>query len=175
MSWFRTKRLPWLLVVAAGVILADRLSKLWIVAHINYGDAIPVIPNLFRLTHWLNDGAAFSLFADAASPTVVRWSLVSFSLIASVAVLVTLARVADRFSLLSVSLALVLGGALGNAWDRVATGLVVDFLEFHIFNYHWPDFNVADSAIVVGACLMLLDSLISSESSKTLSETETEK
>ena len=175
MSWFRTQKLPWLLLVAAGVILADRLSKLWIVAHIGYGDAIPVIPNLFRLTHWLNDGAAFSLFADAASPTLVRWSLVSFSLIASLAVLVTLARVADRISLLSMALALVLGGALGNAWDRITTGLVVDFLEFHIFHYHWPDFNVADSAIVVGACLMLLDSLISSESPKDLSKSETQK
>jgi signal peptidase II len=69
-------------------------------------------------------------------------------------------RLADRFTLTSVALALVFAGALGNVHDRIAYGAVVDFIEVHIFSYHWPDFNVADSSIVTGACLLLLDSLL---------------
>lgn len=163
MSSGRLRRLPWLVGITLAVILADRLSKLWVLRHIPYAGAIPVIPNLLRLTHWLNDGAAFSLFSDAASPATVRWGLVSFSLVASAAVAYALCRVAERFSASSIALAMILGGALGNAWDRILTGAVVDFIEVHIIHYHWPDFNVADSAIVVGACLLLLDSLISGD------------
>ncbi len=66
----------------------------------------------------------------------------------------------SRISAATVALALILGGALGNLHDRILTGSVVDFLEVHIFSYHWPDFNVADSAVVIGACLLLLDSLL---------------
>ena len=74
--------------------------------------------------------------------------------------LVALIRLGSRISLTTTALALVLGGALGNLYDRVRYGSVVDFIEVHIFGYHWPDFNVADSCIVVGACLLLLDSLL---------------
>jgi signal peptidase II len=69
--------------------------------------------------------------------------------------------VGRKFSLTALSMALVLGGALGNVWDRIHYGMVVDFLEVHIVHYHWPDFNVADSAIVIGGILLLLDSLLS--------------
>jgi signal peptidase II len=115
---------------------------------------------VLRLTHWLNDGAAFSLFADTASPHKVRWALVIFTCVAALAVLVALVRLGSRITLSTVALALILGGALGNVHDRIAYGSVVDFIEVHIFSYHWPDFNVADSAIVTGACLLLLDSLL---------------
>jgi len=74
-------------------------------------------------------------------------------------VLAVLLRVGRRITLTSLSMALVLGGAIGNVWDRLRTGTVVDFLEVHIIHYHWPDFNVADSAIVIGGILLLLDSL----------------
>jgi signal peptidase II len=156
----RSSRLPWLLLLSAAVILADRLSKQWITAHLELGHAIPVIPNVFRITHVLNDGAAFSLFADSASPEHVRWALIAFSTLAALAVLVALVQMGRQFTLTTVALALVLGGAIGNVYDRIRFASVVDFLEVHIVHYHWPDFNVADSAIVVGACLLLLDSLI---------------
>ena len=141
------------------VIVLDRWSKVWISQHLEIGSAITVIPGVFRITHVLNDGAAFSLFADSATPEHVRWGLIVFSTLAAVAVLVALVKIGRTFTFTTVALALVLGGAVGNDYDRIRHASVVDFLEVHIVHYHWPDFNVADSAIVVGACLLLLDSL----------------
>lgn len=154
------RRLPWLLAISAVIVLADRLTKIWVAAHIRLGGAIPVIPRVLRITHWTNEGAAFSLFADSASPHLVRWVLVGFSLVAALVVLIAMVRLGDRFTLTTVALALVLAGALGNVHDRILYGSVVDFIEVHIFSYHWPDFNVADSSVVTGACLLLLDSLL---------------
>jgi signal peptidase II len=154
------RRLPWLLLISAVVIFLDRLTKTWVSARIPLGGAIPLIPGVLRITHWTNEGAAFSLFADSASPHAVRWALIAFSLLAALVVLVVLVRLGERFTLTTFSLALIFAGALGNVHDRIAYGSVVDFLEVHIFSYHWPDFNVADSAIVTGACLLLLDSLL---------------
>jgi len=154
------RKLPLLLLISALVILADRITKTLVSAHIELGDAVTVIPGFLRITHWLNEGAAFSLFADSASPNAVRWGLIAFSAIAAIAVLLALIRLGSRFNATTIALALVLGGALGNLHDRIRYGSVVDFIEVHIFSYHWPDFNVADSSIVVGACLLLLDSLL---------------
>jgi signal peptidase II len=154
-------RLPWLLLISAVVIALDRWSKVWVTRHIELGSAIPVIPKVFRITHVLNDGAAFSLFADAASPEHVRWVLIGFSTLAAIAVLIALIKMGRRFTLTTTALALVLGGAIGNDYDRIRFASVVDFLEVHIVHYHWPDFNVADSSIVVGACLLLLDAIVS--------------
>ncbi|MGB7264443.1 MAG: signal peptidase II [Terracidiphilus sp.] len=164
MSWFANwpwpRRLPWLLLISALVIIADRLTKTWVSAHIPLGGAIPVIDHVLRISHWTNEGAAFSLFADSASPNTVRWALIAFTLFAAFVVLVALLRMGNRITLATVALALILGGALGNAHDRIVYGSVVDFIEVHIFAYHWPDFNVADSSIVTGACLLFLDSLL---------------
>jgi signal peptidase II len=160
MSFQNPRRLPWLTVVSAAVYAADRLSKIWVSHHIELGGAIPVIPRVLRFTHWTNDGAAFSMFADSTSPAKVRWGLVAFTAIAALAVLALLIRWGSRFRLATVALALILGGALGNLHDRIVYGAVVDFIEVHIFIYHWPDFNIADSAIVTGACLLVLDSLL---------------
>jgi signal peptidase II len=154
------RRLPWLLLISALVIFADRLTKTLVSARIPIGDAIPVIPHFLRITHWLNDGAAFSLFADSASPHTVRWALISFSLVAALVVLIAMVRLGSRITLTTFALALILAGALGNVHDRIVYGSVVDFIEVYIFSYHWPDFNVADSAIVIGACLLLLDSML---------------
>lgn len=153
-------KLPWLLLISVVVIALDRWSKIWVVNHIELGSAIPVIPRFFRITHVLNEGAAFSLFADSATPEHVRWGLIAFSTIAALAVFIALLKMGRRFTLTTLALALVLGGAIGNDYDRVRFASVVDFLEVHIFSYHWPDFNVADSAIVVGACLLFLDALL---------------
>lgn len=160
MSTIPRTRLPWLLLISALVLLLDRVTKIWVTQHIELGGAIPVIPGFFRITHVLNDGAAFSLFADSASPEHVRWALIAFSTLAASAVLVALVWLGRRITLTSLALALVLGGAIGNDYDRIRFASVVDFLEVHIVRYHWPDFNVADSAIVVGACLLLLDSIL---------------
>jgi len=154
------RRLPWLLGLSAFILLLDRLTKTWVTLHIPMGGAIPVIPRVLRITHWTNEGAAFSLFADSASPNAVRWALIGFSLLASLAFLIALVRLGNRISLITVALALIFAGALGNVHDRIAYGSVVDFIEVHIFSYHWPDFNIADSAVVTGACLLLLDSLL---------------
>ena len=155
----QSRKLDWripMLLLAALVVVADRCSKLWIVHHINPGYAITVIPGVFRLTHVLNTGAAFSLF-ESFSPIVVRDSLVAFSIIAILIVLAMLWRVGRELSITGVALALILGGAAGNLYDRLRFSHVVDFLEVHIVRYHWPDFNVADSCIVIGACLLLIE------------------
>ncbi len=146
-----------MVVIAAAIIVLDRVTKLWIVAHIKMGHAIVVIPKVFRLTHVLNTGAAFSMFESSPSPALVRNLLIGFSLVAVVVVLTLLWRMGRSVTLTSIALALILGGAIGNLYDRIRLQYVVDFLEVHIFSYHWPDFNVADSAIVVGACLLLLE------------------
>ena len=154
------RRLPWLLLISAFIYAADQYTKLLVTKHVRLGGAIPVLDGIFRITHWTNEGAAFSLFADSASPNTVRWGLVAFTVLASLAVLIALIYLGSRITTATIALALILGGALGNLHDRILTGSVVDFLEVHIFSYHWPDFNVADSAVVIGACLLLLDSLL---------------
>jgi|ERR1017187_5556880 signal peptidase II len=160
MSLHLPRRLPWLMLIAGLIILADRLTKRWVEANVRLGGAIPVIPRVLRITHWTNEGAAFSLFADSASPQKVRWALIGFSLLAALVVLIVMVKLGDRFTITTVALAFVFAGALGNVHDRILYGSVVDFIEVHIFRYHWPDFNVADSSIVTGACLLLLDSLL---------------
>lgn len=154
------RRLPWLLLISAVIIFLDRLTKTLVAARIPLGTSIPLIPRVLRISHWLNDGAAFSLFADSASPHTVRWVLASFGCCLVIGVLIALVRLGNKFTLITVALAFVLGGALGNLHDRILYGSVVDFIEVHIFSYHWPDFNVADSCIVTGACLLFLDTLL---------------
>lgn len=166
MSFMAPRRLPWLLLISAVVIFLDRLTKVLVSARIPLGGAVPVIPGVLRITHWTNEGAAFSLFADSASPVMVRWGLTAFSLLTALIVLVILVRLGSRITLTTVALALVFGGALGNVHDRIVYGSVIDFIEVHIFTYHWPDFNLADSAIVTGAYLLLLDSLLSRPSAE---------
>jgi signal peptidase II len=153
------RRLPWLLLISACIVAADRITKTWVAHHVRIGGGIPVIDHVLRISHWTNDGAAFSLFADSASPHTVRWALIVFTLAAAVAVFIALLRLGHSITLATVALALILGGAIGNVHDRIAYGSVIDFIEVHIFTYHYPDFNVADSAVVIGACLLFLDSL----------------
>lgn len=147
----------WLLVIAAAIIVLDRWSKLWVTQHIPHGGRIVLIPRVFYLSHVFNTGAAFSLFAESLSPLIVRNALIAFSCIAVLVVAGMIWRLGRTPSLTGVSLALILGGALGNLYDRIHLSYVVDFLAVNIWHYHWPDFNVADSAIVVGACLLLLE------------------
>ncbi len=159
MTFAAPRRLPWLLLISALVFVADRLTKTWVVAHIPIGDAIPVFDHVLRISHWTNEGAAFSMFAGWASPHSVNHTLTAVNFLVAGGVLAVLIFLGNRITLVTIALALILGGAIGNVHDRIAYGAVVDFIEVHIFTYHWPDFNVADSSIVTGACLLFLDSL----------------
>jgi signal peptidase II len=146
------------LLIAFLVVVLDRATK-WIVSRdIPLHDGKQVIPGFFRITHVENRGAAFGLFAD--SPT--QWKiamLVLFSIVALVVVSTLLWRNSHSMSTTGIGLALILGGALGNLWDRLLNGRVVDFLLFYVGQYQWPAFNVADSAIVVGAGLLVIEIL----------------
>ena len=149
---------PLYFVAALIVLLLDRLTKWLVSGHIQLHDSIPVIPGFFRLTHVQNRGAAFGLFADSPSEWKVA-ILVMFSLIALVVVSALLWRNSHALTITGTALALILGGAIGNLWDRVLAGHVVDFLDFYVGTYHWPAFNVADSAIVIGALLLVAEIL----------------
>jgi signal peptidase II len=145
------------LAIAAAVVILDRITKRIVVQQLPNGQAHTVIPGVFRITDVHNTGAAFSMFAESASPTTVRNILIAFSVIAAIVLLGMLWRTGRAITLSSAALALILGGAVGNLYDRIRYSYVVDFLEVHIGSYHWPDFNLADSCIVIGACLLLIE------------------
>jgi len=143
------------LLIALAVLLLDRITKWAIAQTIPLEDAINIIPGFFRLTHLENTGAAFSLFADSPSPFRTTL-LIVFSVAALAVVSVLLWRDRRVFHSGTLALSLILGGAVGNLWDRAFYGKVTDFLDFYIGVHHWPPFNVADSAIVVGALLLFM-------------------
>jgi signal peptidase II len=146
------------ILLAMLVVLVDRCTKRLVAARIAMYTHIQIIPGFFRLTHTENTGAAFSLFADSPS----HWKtvlLIGFSLIAMVIVSVLLWRQSRALTITGIALSLILGGAAGNFWDRVASGRVVDFLLFYVKQYQWPVFNLADSAIVIGAGLLVIEIL----------------
>jgi signal peptidase II len=143
------------LLIAFAILLLDRITKWAIAQTISLEDAVNIIPGFFRLTHLENTGAAFSLFADSPSPFRTTL-LIAFSVAALAVVSVLLWKDRSVFHSGTLALSLILGGAVGNLWDRVSDGKVTDFLDFYIGAHHWPPFNVADSAIVVGALLLFL-------------------
>jgi len=147
-------------LLALIVVLVDRWTKHLAATRIRLYSHVQVIPGFFRLTHTENTGAAFSLFADSPA----HWktvALIAFSAVAMVIVVVLLWKQGRALSLTGIALALILGGATGNLWDRLASGKVVDFLLFYIKQYQWPVFNLADSSIVVGASLLVIEILFS--------------
>lgn len=145
-------------LLALFVVGLDRAAKWAVARKIPLHDGIQIIPGFFRLTHVENRGAAFGLFADSTSGWTVA-VLVLFSLVALVIVVALLWRNSHSMNVTGIGLALILGGALGNLWDRLLTGRVVDFLLFYVGPYQWPAFNVADSAIVIGAGLLVFEIL----------------
>lgn len=140
----------WLSVI---VIAADQITKQLVVNKLALFDRIPLFDWL-NLTLMHNTGAAFSIFAGATP-----WFFVALSVLVSVGILIWMRRHPSGERLVAASLALILGGALGNAIDRATRGFVIDFVDFHIHGWHYPAFNVADSAIVLGAVLLGLDML----------------
>jgi signal peptidase II len=145
-------------LIATLVVALDRYTK-WLISHrLTMHDSITVIPGFFRIIHTENPGAAFGLFADSPSQWKVAL-LIVFSLIALAVVSTLLWKNSHRLTSTGIGLSLILGGAIGNLWDRIVSRHVVDFLLFYIKRYQWPAFNVADSAIVVGACLLVFEIL----------------
>ena len=156
-EWSKVGR--WYLLAILIVIL-DQLTKQWISSSFSYGETLELLPCL-NLTLVHNLGAAFSFLSDAGGWQ--RWFFAIISIVVSVVLVVWLSRLPARQNLLATALALVLGGAIGNLWDRVFLGYVVDFIDIYYQKYHWPAFNVADAAITIGAILLILESLFSSK------------
>src|SRR4051812_44835386 len=145
-------------MIATLVLVLDRVTKLMVARNILLHDSVLVLPGFFRLTHVQNRGAAFGLLSESPSQWTVGM-LILFSVAALIVVSMLLWRNSHTMTTTGVGLALILGGALGNLWDRVAEGRVVDFLDFYVGSYHWPAFNIADSAIVVGALMLVAEIL----------------
>lgn len=146
-------------LVAIIVIVLDQISKHWVSAALSYGEPV-VFTSFFNFTLLHNPGAAFSFLSDAGGWQ--RWFFTLVAAVISVVLVIWLARVSEkRYEALA--LALILGGAIGNLYDRVALGYVVDFIVVHYQDYYWPAFNIADSAITVGAVLLILDMLFSKD------------
>jgi signal peptidase II len=141
------------LLIIAAIIALDRLTKWLVVRRLPLAHDVSIIPGLFQLTHWENTGAAFSMFADSTSPWRTA-GLIAFSLLAVAVISVLLWKHGPQLDVTAISLSLIAGGALGNLWDRIAKGTVTDFLDFYVGSNHWPPFNIADSAIVVGSILI---------------------
>jgi signal peptidase II len=147
---------PVLAALAIGAFVADQLSKYWIDHRTAPGSVHVLIPGALNLMHTSNPGVAFGIFADSANP----WRaplLIGFS-VAVIALLIWLLATGRAGAKLGeCGIALILGGAVGNVFDRLVRRSVTDFIDFHIGSYHWYTFNLADSAIVIGALLVILE------------------
>ncbi len=148
----------------------DQASKHWILSKLAYGQRIEVIPGLFDLTHVKNPGGAFSFLADAPEGQRLVF-FIGTTVIAIGLLIVFYAKLHANETLSATALGVVLGGALGNLTDRIRFGEVVDFLDVHLWGgYTWPTFNVADSAIVMGVALLILEVFLAGEDEATTEE-----
>ena len=143
--------------LAASVLLLDQYSKLWIVERFSYGD-IESLSGFFNLVRVHNYGAAFSFLSDAGGWQ--RWAFSLLAAVISIVLVVWIARLPTQSKMEGLALALILGGALGNLYDRLTLGYVVDFLDFHWSGMHFPAFNIADAGISVGAVVLIFDTLV---------------
>ena len=148
--------------LAGIVIVLDQISKWVVLNHIAYGDVIYVAPFWNWVLAW-NTGAAFSFLAD--QPGWQRWLFTGLAAAISLWIALELRRHPER-KLMSLALTLVMGGALGNVIDRIRFGAVVDFIQWHAAGYYWPAFNIADSAITLGAILLIFSSFTATNESK---------
>ena len=136
-------------------VLLDQLSKLLIADNMQLYQSINIMPYV-NLTYVHNTGAAFSFLSEAGGWQ--RWFFAALAIVIGSVIAVWLSRLKAHETLMAVSLSLVLGGAIGNLIDRLAYGYVIDFIDIYVQSWHWPAFNVADSAITLGVVLMLLES-----------------
>jgi signal peptidase II len=155
----RRSRFFWLLV-ATGVVVLDQITKYFANTMLDYASPVEIFPVLNITLHY-NPGAAFSFLSDAGGWQ--RWLFSVIALAVSAYICVWMMRLRREQWLLSLALALVLGGALGNLWDRLYLGYVIDFVSVHWGDSYFPTFNIADAGISVGACLLLLDMVVNPE------------
>jgi len=147
--------LPWLWITAL-VFILDQVTKYFASANLGYHQPVNVFPYFnFMLAH--NKGAAFSFLNDASGWQ--RWFFTVIALGVSAVIVFWLKGLPSRDRWLAISLSLILGGALGNVWDRMILGYVIDFIDIYYVNWHWPAFNIADSAISIGATMLIIDAL----------------
>ncbi len=147
------KKWPWFVLVLV-VICLDQASKYWASLDLMLYHPKPIFP-MFSLTLAYNTGAAFSFLHNAGGWH--RWFFTGFSLIMSIALIIWIIRLPSVARLQLAALSLILGGAIGNLIDRALFGFVIDFIDVYYKNHHWPVFNIADSAICIGAVLLLID------------------
>jgi signal peptidase II len=148
------KNLPYLLLALA-LVAVDQASKAVVAGRVTLYQSIPVIPGFFNITRIHNKGAIFGTFSQTGDPTVFVL-LTAASLAALAFVVVYFFKTPSTDRLMKFALTLIMAGALGNQFDRLVRGHVIDFLDFYIGRSHWPFFNAADSCISIGACLMLV-------------------
>lgn len=147
-------RFLWITVL---FLVLDQVTKQWVMASMELYQSIPIMP-FFNLTYVHNPGAAFSFLADAGGWQ--RYFFTILAIVVSIVLVVWLAKTPKTDKRISVAFCLILGGAIGNVVDRMLFGYVIDFLDFYYQSYHWPAFNIADSAIFVGAGLLILDAFL---------------
>ena len=164
----RGRRLGIGLGIAAVVLVLDQITKWVILEMVMQPPRTIEVTGFFNLVMVWNRGVSFGLFANEAEAT--RWVLIAVALAITAALVVWLRR-ADR-GLLVVAIGLVIGGAVGNVIDRLQYGAVADFLDFHLLGYHWPAFNIADSAISIGVVLILIESLFGRGTEPAAAETK---
>jgi signal peptidase II len=148
----------WLSLVVVGL---DQVSKLWVVSNFRLYESIQLLPSL-NLTYVHNTGAAFSFLSTAGGWQ--RWFFVGIALVATIVLTIWLARLKSNERWMAATLSLILGGAIGNLYDRIAYAYVIDFIDVYYETWHWPVFNVADSAISIGVVMMLVDIVWSNDS-----------
>jgi signal peptidase II len=151
---FNNSGLRWLWLTLVFLVL-DQITKHWVVGSFSLYESINILP-IFSITYVHNLGAAFSFLADQGGWQ--RWFFTAIAAIACIVFVVWLAKMTKSQTLLSIAVALMLSGAMGNLIDRALFGYVIDFLDFHWSGNHFPAFNVADSMIFIGAALMILES-----------------
>ena len=151
--------LKWLWLSGLMIVL-DQVSKWWMVSWLSLYETVAVVP-YFNLTMAHNYGAAFSFLADAGGWQ--KWFFIVLATVVSLVLIVWIAKLKPTAKLEAVSLSLILGGAIGNVIDRIYYGYVIDFLDVYYGSFHWPAFNIADSAICIGAVLLIIDTVINND------------
>ncbi|MBX3265360.1 MAG: signal peptidase II [Acidobacteria bacterium] len=161
------------LVITGGVFMIDQTTKAWAVSRLRFGEDISVIPGFLNFAYAQNTGVAFSMLDDHGD--VGRWGLSAVAVFAGVLVLYFFWRTPRSDDRVLGALALLLAGIIGNVTDRIRLGFVVDFIDVQFGSWHYPTFNVADMAIVIGAGLLILDMVWSKKRITEAPETETKR
>ena len=147
------------------VLIADQVTKLWIVSRFALYDSQVVIPGFFNLVFVTNKGAAFSMFASVESP-LRHYFFVTVNILAFLGLTIAAFRMRRAHIMYIISFALIAAGALGNVIDRIRIGAVIDFLDFYLGSYHWPAFNVADASICIGVAVLFTINLMEGKRTK---------